>query len=148
MGALRIPVALEGSPLAVAIQSDKDTYEPGQEAEISVAVSDAGQPEPHAEVALAVVDEGILRLTGFHAQDPVPPLHPGRALSFTIADSRKGLGELFEKSHIAGDGGGDGAATITSTCKDFVETALWRPDLRTDAAGRTTVKFRLPDNLT
>src|SRR5262249_28772662 len=147
IGAIRIPVALEASRLEVALHSDKDTYEPGQEAEINIEVKDGGQPEPHAEIALAVVDEGVLRLTNFHAQDPVPALHPGRAVAFSIRDSRQGLAELFERSHIAGDGGG-GESTITSTRKDFVETALWKPDVRTDASGRAMVKFRLPDNLT
>lgn len=148
IGAIRLPVALESSRLSVALHSDKATYEPGQEAEISVEVKDSGLPEAHAEIALAVVDEGILRLTNFHAVDPVPALRPGRALSFRLQDSRKGMAELFERSHIAGDGGGAGKETILSTRKDFVETALWRPDLRTDATGRATVRFRLPDNLT
>ncbi|MEP7120761.1 MAG: alpha-2-macroglobulin family protein [Byssovorax sp.] len=149
IGAVRIPVALEGARLQVALKSDKGTYEPGDEAEITVDVSDDGKPEARAEIALAVVDEGILRLTSFHAVDPVPLLHPGRALSFRLRDSRRGLADLFERSHTAGDGaGGKDHATVGETRKKFVETALWRPDLRTDAAGRATVKFKLPDNLT
>jgi alpha-2-macroglobulin len=149
IGAVRIPVALEGARLQVALKSDKGAYEPGEEATITVDVSDDGKPEGHAEIALAVVDEGILRLTSFHAIDPVPLLHPGRALAFKLRDSRRGLAELFERSHTAGDGeGGKDHATIGETRKKFVETALWRPDLRTDANGRATVKFKLPDNLT
>ena len=149
IGAVRIPVALEGARLEVALKSDKGAYEPGQDAEITVDVRDDGKPEAHAEIALAVVDEGVLRLTNFHAIDPVPLLHPGRALSFQVRDSRRGLAELFERSHTAGDGeGGRGSATVGEARKNFVETALWRPDLRTDAAGRATVRFRLPDNLT
>ena len=149
IGAVRIPVALEGARLHVALKSNKGAYEPGDEAEITVDVSDDGKPEAHAEIALAVVDEGILRLTGFHAIDPVPLLHPGRALSFKLRDSRRGLADMFERSHTAGDGdGGEGRATIGEARKKFVETALWRPDLRTDASGRVSVKFKLPDNLT
>jgi alpha-2-macroglobulin len=149
IGAVRIPVALEGARLEVALKSDKGTYEPGQDVEINVEVRDDGKPEAHAEIALAVVDEGVLRLTDFHAIDPVPLLHPGRALSFQVRDSRRGLADLFERSHTAGDGeGGRGSATVGEARKNFVETALWRPDLRTDTAGRATVKFRLPDNLT
>jgi uncharacterized protein YfaS (alpha-2-macroglobulin family) len=111
-------------------------------------VKGAGAPVEGAEVALAVVDEGILRLTNFHAPDPVALLHPGRPLWFHARDSREGLAELYERSHVAGDGGGADRATIDRARKDFVETALWRPDLRTDAGGRATVKFKLPDNLT
>jgi hypothetical protein len=149
IGAVRIPVALEGARLQVALKSDKGAYEPGDEAEITVDVRDDGKPEAHAEIALAVVDEGILRLASFHAVDPVPLLHPGRALAFKLRDSRRGLADLFERSHTAGDGaGGKDHATVGEARKKFVETALWRPDLRTDAAGRATVKFKLPDNLT
>ncbi len=89
IGAVRIPVALEGARLEVALKSDKGAYEPGQDAEITVDVRDDGKPEAHAEIALAVVDEGVLRLTNFHAIDPVPLLHPGRALSFQVRDSRR-----------------------------------------------------------
>lgn len=148
MGAVRLPVSLDASRLDVAIHSDRPTYEPGEEAEITIDVKGAGAPVEGAEVALAVVDEGILRLTNFHAPDPVAALHPGRPLWFHARDSREGLAELYERSHVAGDGGGAERATIDRARKDFVETALWRPDLRTDAGGRATVKFKLPDNLT
>ena len=149
IGAVRLPVALEGARLQVAVKSDKGSYEPGDEAEITVDVRDDGKPEAHAEIALAIVDEGILRLTSFHAIDPVPLLHPGRALAFRLRDSRRGLADLFERSHTAGDGaGGKDHSTVGEARKKFVETALWRPDLRTDAAGRASVKFKLPDNLT
>ncbi len=147
VGAVRIPVALEASRLALALRSDKPSYEPGQEVEITLEAKDDGKPEAHAEIALAVVDEGVLRLTNFHAIDPVPALRPGRALSFHLRDSRQGLAALFERSHTAGDGGA-GEGSVTSTRKDFVETALWKPDLRTDASGKVVLKLRLPDNLT
>ncbi|MFO0757829.1 MAG: MG2 domain-containing protein [Byssovorax sp.] len=147
IGAVRIPVATEASRLDLALRSDRPTYEPGQDVEITVEAKDDGKPEGRAEIALAVVDEGVLRLTGFHPPDPVTALRPGRALSFSLHDSRRGLGALFERSHTAGDGGG-GEGSITSTRKDFVQTLLWKPDLRTDASGKATVRLRLPDNLT
>ncbi|HLM73563.1 MAG TPA: alpha-2-macroglobulin family protein, partial [Polyangiaceae bacterium] len=146
IGAARVPVSFEGVRLDVAVASGKKTYAPGEEAEITVEVKDGGKPEPNAEIALAVVDEGVLRMTNFHMPDPVQELRPGRALDFRLRDSRKSLAELVEQSHVAGDGGE--GETVTSTRKNFVETALFRPDLRTDAAGRATVRFRLPDNLT
>lgn len=146
IGAARIPVSFEGVRLDIGIASAKKTYAPGEEAEITVEVKDGGKPEPNAEIALAVVDEGVLRMTNFHMPDPVQALRPGRALDFRLRDSRKSLADLVEQAHVAGDGGE--AETVTSTRKNFVETALFRPDLRTDAAGRATVRFRLPDNLT
>jgi hypothetical protein len=147
IGAARLPVSLASARLDVAVKSAKPSFSPGEEAEINIEVKDGGKPEPNAEIALAVVDEGVLRLTNFHPTDPAQALRPGRALSFKLRDTRKELAELYDRSHVAGDGGGEGE-TLTSTRKNFVETALWRPDVRTDAQGRATVKFRLPDNLT
>lgn len=146
VGAARIPVSFEGVRLDLGIASAKKTYTPGEEAEITVEVKDGGKPEPNAEIALAVVDEGVLRMTNFRQPDPVQELRPGRALDFRLRDSRRSLSELVQQAHVAGDGGDD--QTVTSTRKNFVETAFFKPDLRTDSSGRATVRFRLPDNLT
>ena len=49
IGAVRLPVALEGARLEVALRSDKGAYEPGQDVEITVDVRDDGKPEARAE---------------------------------------------------------------------------------------------------
>lgn len=148
VGATRLVVESKGTSLGVKVVSDQPQYTPGARATVSVEVTDGGKPEPHAEVALAVVDEGVLRLTNFHAVDPGASLRPPMALSFQSFDSRNGLGRLFERSHVAGDGGGQSESSMPHTRRRFVETALWKPQLRTDAQGRATVSFELPDNLT
>lgn len=146
IGAVRLPVALEGARLAVSAKSAKPSYGPGEEAEINLEVQDRGKPEPNAEIALAVVDEGVLRLSAYHPPDPAVEFRPGRALSFRVRDSRMKLADLLEQSHVAGDGGE--TTSFTSTRRNFVETAFWKPDVRTDAQGRAKVRFKLPDNLT
>jgi alpha-2-macroglobulin len=148
VGAIRLPVASKGTGLTVTVASDRAQYQPRARATLSIQVTDGGKPEPHAEVALAVVDEGVLRLTNFHASDPARALRPPMALAFTSFDSRRGLGRLFEQSHVAGDGGGASEGSMPHTRRRFVETALWSPTLRTDAQGRAEVAFELPDNLT
>jgi hypothetical protein len=147
VGAVRLPVSFEGSAASVAITTDKRAYEPGEEATITVDVKAGGAPARGAEVALAVVDEGVLRLTGFHAPDPSAALRPGRALDFRVRDSRQAYADAIERSHVAGDGGGAELTSIAHTRKKFVETAYFKPDLRVDEKGRATVKVRLPDNL-
>jgi uncharacterized protein YfaS (alpha-2-macroglobulin family) len=146
IGALRIPVSFDDVRLKASVTSDRDTYEPGEEVAITVAVDHQGKPVAGAEVALAVVDEGILRLTNFHAEDPVAALRPGQPLTFEAGDTRDLLASLLKHSHTPGDG--DASASVTNTRKNFVQTAFWKPDLRTDASGKATVKFTLPDNLT
>jgi uncharacterized protein YfaS (alpha-2-macroglobulin family) len=149
IGAVRIPVAEDSLHLEVAVQSDKPSYMPGDDAEITIDVKDAHAADAHAEIALAVVDEGVLRLTGFHAVDPTAALRPGHPLSFRAFDTRQDLAEWLNRSHVAGDGGGEeGAASIVAARRNFVQTALWVPDLHTDASGHASAKLHLPDNLT
>ncbi|MEX1362724.1 MAG: MG2 domain-containing protein, partial [Nannocystaceae bacterium] len=148
LGAIRLPVQLSDNRLDVTVASDRDRYEPGEAVDIVVDVSAGGTAVAGAEVALAVVDEGVLRLTNFHAPDPVSALYPGQGLELTVDDSRRLLAERLRRSHVAGDGSGAGSHSLVSTRKDFVRTALWKPQLRTDADGRAHVRFTLPDNLT
>ncbi len=149
IGAVRIPVAEESLRLDVAVKSDKPSYLPGDDAEIQVDVKDGRKGDGQAEIALAVVDEGVLRLTGFHAVDPTVALRPGHPLAFRTFDTRQDLAEWLNRSHVAGDGGGEeGAASIVAARRNFVQTALWIPDLHTDASGHASTKLHLPDNLT
>lgn len=148
LGALRLPVELPDARLDVVVASDRDRYAPGDAVDVVVDVTRGGKAVANAEVALAVVDEGVLRLTDFHAPDPVPALYPGQGLRLWVDDNRRLLAEQLRRSHVAGDGSGAGSHSLVSTRKDFVETAVWEPALRTDADGRAHVRFTLPDNLT
>lgn len=148
MGAIALPVALSDRRLDVTVASDRKRYGPGDSVDIVVDVSQGGAAVTGAEVALAVVDEGVLRLTNFHAPDPVAALYPGQGLDLWVDDSRRLLAEQLRRSHVAGDGSGAGSHSLVSTRKNFVRTALWKPQLITDDDGRAHVRFTLPDNLT
>jgi uncharacterized protein YfaS (alpha-2-macroglobulin family) len=147
-GAVKLPVGLDVARLDLSVASDRPHYEPGEEIEITIDVARGGKPVANADVVLAVVDEGVLRLTDFHAPDPLKALRPGVALQLSIADTRQALAALLERSHVAGDGGSAGGQSLVETRKDFVQTLLWEPSLRTDAAGKAKVKVKLADNLT
>lgn len=148
IGAIRIPVALDDVKLSATVASDKAAYEPREPVSVTIDIKDNGRPVAGAEVALAVVDEGILRMTNFHAADPSTALRPGQPLRFDVSDSRDRLAALLDHAQTAGDGAGDGTATTSNTRKNFVQTAYWKPDLRTDSNGRAVANFTLPDNLT
>ena len=148
IGALRIPVALDDVRLTASVRSDRDTYEPREPVTVTIDVKDRGVAVANAEIALAVVDEGILRMTNFHATDPATALRPGQPLRFQVGDTRDALAALLNHSQTAGDGAGDGSSTMSNARKNFVQTAFWKPDLRTDSEGRATASFDLPDNLT
>ncbi|MBX7080204.1 MAG: hypothetical protein K1X88_13500 [Nannocystaceae bacterium] len=147
-GAAKLPVSLGDARLELALRSDRPHYAPGERATIELEVSRGGAPVADAELALAVVDEGVLRLTDFHAPDPVAALRPAAGLSLRVIDNRDLLAEFVRRSQVAGDGGSEGDSSLVTTRKNFVQTALWRPDLVTDAEGRVRVELPLPDNLT
>ncbi len=147
-GALRLPVALDDARVELAVKSDREVYAPGERARIDLDVTQGGAGVAGAEIVLAVVDEGILRLTDFHAPDPVTALRAGGGLSVYVNDNRDLFASLGLRAHVAGDGGSEGDASLVSTRKNFVQTALWRPDLVTDEAGHATLQLPLPDNLT
>ncbi|MCL2726262.1 MAG: MG2 domain-containing protein [Polyangiaceae bacterium] len=147
VGAVRIPVEAEEAKLDVHVSSSKKQYEAKDNAEITIEVTKGGAPVKNADVTLAVVDEGVLRMTSFHAKDPSTDLRKGRALDFLIADSRNFMLARRDRAHVAG-GGGAYRDEALDTRKNFVETAAWLPDLVTDDKGRVTAKVKLPDNLT
>lgn len=159
-GAVRLPVSVEDARLVLEVTPSKPAYGPREQAEIAIRVKGAGGvPVIGAEVALAVVDEGVLRLTGYHAPDPVAELRPGRALSAEVFDTRASLADLVAQSHVAGDGDdaapstragrrGETGRSVTKAREKMAETAFWDPHLRTDGEGRATARFVLPDNLT
>lgn len=147
VGVVRIPVSASETKLDVKVASDKPTYRTREEAEVTIEVKRAGVPVKDADVVLAVVDEGVLRLTGFHAKDPARSLRVGWPLSFRAVDSRGWILRRREKAHVAGGGDSEGEDAL-DTRRDFVETAAWLPNLRTDGEGRIKTKVKLPDNLT
>jgi alpha-2-macroglobulin len=147
VGAVRIPVGSEDQRLDVTVTSAKPSYEAKSQAEITIQVKKGTAPVKDADVVLAVVDEGVLRMTSFHAKDPVNALRPGRSLDFRLTDSRAWLMSRRERAHVAGDGDSEGEDAL-DTRKNFVETAAWLPSLVTDAEGRAIAKIDLPDNLT
>ena len=71
-GALNLSVPPYSRELSLAIVPQADKLEPGEEANVSVTVTDAqNQPVNNAEIALVVVDEAILALTNYQLTNPL-----------------------------------------------------------------------------
>ncbi len=147
-GAVRLPVSLADVRLGLKVAAGKPVYRPGERASVTLDVTHAGRPATNVEVAVAVVDEGVLRLTGFHAPDPLATLWQGSPLAFSFSDTRSGLAEWYDRSHIAGDGDAEGGLAPLLTRTRFVNTPLWQPQIHPDAQGHARVEFELPHNLT
>lgn len=138
--------------IAVAVTADKEQYAPGEKVNLTVKTTLNGQPAP-ANVSLSVVDEMLYVL-----QPEIAPnihdffYHPRRnnvrthiSESFVGYDlSTNQLGQTPKKAQVQ-----ERAIKVLERPKrDEVDTALWAPNLSTDAQGVTTVSFTMPDGLT
>ena len=168
---LRVPPLLR--TLDVTAEPASKVVEPGAATSIAVEVNDAaGAPVEGANVLLIVVDEAVLALSGYELIDPIDVfyrprtahLNTWRGRGTILLESPQELLRLIEEdfaeaeaaaaeeamveSADAGDGGSGSAGLLVDVRKNLDALALFDPDAATDAAGRITVEFDLPDNLT
>ncbi len=166
---LRVPPMLR--TLDVAVEPDSAVVKPGAATSIAVQVSGpGGTPVEGANVLLIVVDEAVLALSGYELLDPIDVFYRPRTAHVRIARSRDSillesppeLLRLIEDEEMADDAvaaesvdddsggyGGSGAAGLAIDVRENLDAlALFDPEVTTDAAGRMTVDFELPDNLT
>ncbi|MGD0205511.1 MAG: alpha-2-macroglobulin family protein, partial [Dehalococcoidia bacterium] len=127
--------------LTITVQPDQDRYRPGDKATLNIRVSDADGRPVQAEVLLSAVDEAIFRLEGesfFYdlgiLDSLYQPVSSGVLRTYASHLSPPATGG-------AERGGGDGAR------QDFKDVALF-DRVTTDAQGRASITFDLPDNLT
>ena len=151
IGYCELKVERPSSRLIVEAELSQSDYQPSEEVEATVLVSDhTGAPVPGTEVTLYAVDEGILDLPGYEAPDLHSFFYASRTLqvdtstSFpfmrTEDPSRVAYGN---KGHLIGDGGDTGKLR-----RKFLAVAFWNATLRTDAEGRIRANFTAPDSLT
>ena len=168
---LRVPPLLRS--LDVTAEPASPVVEPGAATSIAVEVNDAGgAPVEGANVLLIVVDEAVLAVSGYELIDPIDVfyrpwtarLHAERSRGAILLESPQDLLRLIEQdfaeaeeaadeamaeSAAADEGGGSGPEGLQVDVRENLDAlALFDPDAVTDAAGRITVEFDLPDNLT
>ena len=139
--------------LQVDLSTDKEEYRPGNEVELQLQVTDKDGNGQEAEVIVSVVDVGVLNLIGYATPDPFDYFYRMRPLSVLTSELRNsivGQRNYSEKGERASGGGLDAAAMmkLIELRDKFKPTAYHNPEVQTDADGRATVKFTLPDNLT
>lgn len=164
--------------LNVEINSDSDTYEPGQEGHFQLRVSDVDGNGVRAQVTVGIVDEGIYLIRsetnadirGFYyamrsnivSTDISDWYYFGRAEVLetsaglgraTMADSP--LAPIAEKAVAMAMVNGEGAFgqakgdfAPANIRSDFRDTILWLPTQETNDEGIADVTVTFPDNLT
>ena len=146
--------------------------QPGVASRIAVEVNDAGGvPVEGANVLLIVVDEAVLAVSGYELIDPIDVFYRPRSARLDAARSRgtillEDLHGLHDQIEEGGDDYGEPAAAeaalamedesagpapagfLVAVRENLDALALFAADAVTDARGRVTVEFDLPDNLT
>lgn len=110
-----------------------------------------GTPE-RGELAVMVVNDAILQLTGYRLPDLVKTVYADQPISTRVNDSRSSVVLSPLSSPLAkgfGYGGGfmEGSGS-TRVRRNFQPLAYYNGALETDAGGKASVSFKLPDDLT
>ena len=149
VGYAKLKVERKSKRLTVEVTPERTQYRPRETVKVALRTTDFKGAPVSSEVAVWAVDEGVLRLTGYEAPDPLDALQPERGLSVRIGEPLIHLvrrTEYADKGMSSGGGGGaEGGGGIRSRYKT---TVLFAPAVVTGADGRGEVEFTLPDNLT
>lgn len=113
-------------------------YAPGDRITYMVETLDGKGNGVPAEVSFGVVDEAIYALRADHPGAIRQEFYPRRYNAVSTSYS-------FEAYYL---GDADKTEPKIETRKKFPDTAHWVPDLTTNAQGRATISFQLPDSLT
>lgn len=131
----------------VDIKTDKPNYEPGQKAKITVHASKGGKPLANAELTVMAVDRGVIDLINYHVPNPIQEFYSKWLFPDCVkgGDSRAYLIDpvTYEIKNLVG-----GDSDKGNERKNFDPTALFVPQILTDANGDAVCEFTLPDSLT
>ncbi|MBQ7166960.1 MAG: alpha-2-macroglobulin [Treponema sp.] len=131
----------------VDIRTDKPNYEPGEKAKITVHASKGGKPLANAELTVMAVDRGVIDLINYHVPDPIQEFYRKWLFPDCVkgGDSRAYLIDpvTYEIKNLVG-----GDSDKGNERKNFDPTALFVPQIMTDANGDAVCEFTLPDSLT
>ncbi|OGZ05611.1 MAG: hypothetical protein A2845_04590 [Candidatus Lloydbacteria bacterium RIFCSPHIGHO2_01_FULL_49_22] len=146
-GEVRYTVGAKEKELTIEVVPGKKTYLPGEEVSLAVTVKDANGRPVQAELSLAVVDMSVLALVGNPKKHPVTFFYNGEPLTIRTAMNVKNVLNIAEIP-IGTKGGGGGEDLEKKKRGEFRDTAFWEGVVETDANGKATATFMLPDNLT
>ncbi|MFC1856108.1 alpha-2-macroglobulin [Thermodesulfobacteriota bacterium] len=158
-GYANIVINKDSSDLDVVIgdESVELKYEPGDEVTIDLVAQDSKGNGIVCELAVCVVDEGVLALTRFMTPSLAALTRFVYPLGVETHDMRDFLmlqtpfALLFNEPLTGGDGKALGKKKDPVTAKirkDFNPLAYFNPSVITDANGKASVTFTLPDTMT
>ncbi|KEY57092.1 MG2 domain protein [Serratia sp. DD3] len=136
----------------IGIKTDKAVYQPGDQVQVMLDTRFDGKPVP-AHLTVSVVDEMIYAL-----QPEIAPTidqffyHPRRNNVRTSASLSFIAYDLALSGSVTAPGRANrsdrSVKVLERPRREDVDTAAWQPDIVTDANGKASFSFRMPDSLT
>lgn len=162
IGYAGLSVSPREKELNVTITKSADSLEPRDEMTVDLYVETKESEPMETEIMLSVVDVGVLNLIGYKTPNWFNTFYGQRPLSVASADTRIHLIGQRNYGEKGDTPGGDGMRAdnmlmakaeamgmdVFSIRKNFLTTAFYQGRVKTDANGKATVTFNLPDNIT
>lgn len=145
-------VGIAQKRLQVDIAPTQASLAPGASQTLNFQLKDAAGNPTAGQLTVLVVNEAILQLSGYRPPDLVDTVYAAQPIATRFSDNRPNviLSQLvspLEKGWGYGGGFSAGAAN-TRVRRAFQPTAYYNGSVLTDAQGRASVTFSLPDDLT
>lgn len=162
----------------IKIKTDKESYQPGDKAKVTLTATQNGKPVKNAAFSLMAVDRGVLDLIGYHVEDPLTYFYDrsrfwnrtkgGDSRSLLIVqdlllEETRAVYEPMVYNDMAveskrvfkmaaapmmADGSAETDGSNMKIRSNFASTAAFEPCIVTDKSGTATYTFTLPDSLT
>lgn len=146
MGSAVLRVPATQRYLSVAVKPDKERYQPGEKATLTVSAKDAEGKPAQGTFSLGVVDAALYALVDSSGQSIKGAFFGPQPWSVTTGASLSARPGRLRGGGYGGGGGGSAAPPGLRT--NFPDTAYWSPNVQTDATGNATVQMTMPDSLT
>ncbi|MDJ1183771.1 alpha-2-macroglobulin family protein [Roseofilum casamattae] len=145
-------IDLSDRHLSVEVTPSVPQLQPGGQQTLQLQLKDEQNRNVQGQLTIMVVNEAILQLTGYRPPDLLDTVYAEQPISTRFSDNRPDVILQPQASPIAkgwGYGGGFSAGNAnTRTRRDFQPLAYYNGSVITDAQGRATISFTLPDDLT
>ena len=155
---LKVPAIQQ--KLQIEIQPSEKQFQPGQKASYTLSVHDSNGKPVAGEFSIGVVDEAIYAIRPDTNGDPHDYFY-GPAYDRVSLDSSLNFyfsGQAGKKQMFLAFRGNANPRALAQlkpealvqpkVRKLFPDTALWQPDVHTDASGRVEAQLTFPDSLT
>ena len=149
MAAFTVDVGQRYLQLTIAPQDAKVT--PGSKQHVSFALRTKSGAAARGEIVAMVVNDAILQLSGYRLPDLVQTVFASQPIATIFADNRENVTLTTQTAPLEkgfGYGGGYLAGAASTRVRANFQPLAYYGVLETDAAGKASATFAMPDDLT